>query len=97
MKTIIGVGAFTATLLFGVSAFAQSFSVTGTGDAAAQNQLSVVGVGRGTGSGGPGYSTGIPGYGYGTPLYDGRSGYVPGAPYGYAGYGHNSITPYYPD
>lgn len=68
-----------ASALICTSAFAQ----TGTGDGAAQNQLSTVGVGRHSGSGGPGYryGWGFDGGYYGVPLYSGRSVYV--TPYGY--------------
>ena len=81
MKFVIRAGIVAVAVLAGPSAFAQV--TTGTGDAAAQNQRSIVGVGRQTGSGGPGYRYGW-GFGggyYGDPVYNGRSVVV--TPYGY--------------
>lgn len=71
-----------AGTLLSVPAFAQAAG-NGTGDAAAQNQRSTVGIGMQTGSGGPGYRYGwAPGGGYyGDPIYSGRSVVV--TPYGY--------------
>ena len=71
-----------AGTLLAMPAFAQALD-NGTGDAAAKNQRSTVGVGMQTGSGGPGYRYGwAPGGGfYGEPMYTGRSVVV--TPYGY--------------
>ncbi len=73
---------FIAATLLAAPAFAQALD-NGTGDAAAKNQRSTVGVGIQTGSGGPGYRYGwAPGGGfYGEPMYSGRSVVV--TPYGY--------------
>ena len=99
---MIGCALAAATLLASVPASAQFAATNGTGDAAAQNQRSTVGIGDQTGSGGFGYR-----YGYGSnyaPYYSGRSAYVApaynyGNSYGYGnpyGYG-SSVSPYDPD
>ena len=80
MKSGLCMSLLAISVIVGSSAFAQT---TGTGDAAAQNQRSIVGVGRQTGSGGPGYryGWGFDGGYYGAPMYSGRSVLV--TPYGY--------------
>lgn len=79
--SILSVSLVAGTLL-AAPAFAQALD-SGTGDAAAKNQRSTVGVGMQTGSGGPGYRYGwAPAGGfYGEPVYSGRSVVV--TPYGY--------------
>ena len=69
------------SVLAGSSAFAQNVS-SGTGDAAAQNQRSTVGVDLQSGNGGSGYpyNWGLRGAYYGAPAYSGRSAVV--TPYG---------------